>query len=260
MYTVVISAFPGMGKTYSTKNIEGYRIIDHESSNYKWLEDAHKGRFVNPDFPQNYISKLQEYINSSDAPDIIFVSSHSEVREALEKAKISYYLIAPKQRYKNEIIKRYKERGNSDKFCKQLSENWYKYTDSITNETWPIQIKFNADQFIDQFLLEDLLNNSTDMTDKTLWFIKRKNVDEDLYINSLFWSSASRSKKFSVNELWKYRELIDWDILCKFNALPSEAFTQDKFSEYLNWRYLNQNLKKYSPKIRKLISSKAPTS
>ena len=38
-----------------------------------------------------------------------------------------------------------------------------KYTDSITNETFPIQIKFNSDQFINQFLLEDLINNSTDL-------------------------------------------------------------------------------------------------
>ena len=259
MYTVIISAFPGMGKTYSTKNADGLKVIDHESSNYKWLEDAHKGRFVNPDFPQNYIDKLNEYINASDAPDVIFVSSHSEVREALAKAKIKYYLVAPKQRWRDDIINRYKERGNSEKFCRQLYNNWYKYTDSITNETWPIQIKFNADQFINQFLLDDLINKSTDMMNKTNWFIKRKDVDEELHMDSLFWSIASRTKKFSVGELWRYRDQIDWDILCKFNVLPANAFEQARFFEYYNWKYLNQNIKKYSPKIRKLISSKAPT-
>lgn len=257
-YTVVISAFPGMGKTYAAKYIEGLKIIDLESSKYKWLKDPHKGRIINPDFPQNYIEKLKGYMEIEE-PDVIFVSSHSEVRDALNKAKIPYYLIAPKQRWRDEIVKRYKERGNSDKFCKQLFENWYRYTDSINNETWPIQIKFNADQFINQFLLDDLINKSTDMINQTNWFIKRKNVDEELHMDSLFWSIASRSKKFTVNELWKYRDQIDWDVLCKFNVLPAEVFSQERFFEYLNWRYLNQNLKKYNLKIRRLISKKALT-
>ena len=260
MMTIIISAFPGMGKTYSKKNIKEYDIVDHESSNYKWLEDPVKGRLVNPDFPDNYMSVLAGMLNSDNPPDVIFVSSHSEVRDALNRKRIPYYLISPYISCRDELIRRYKERGNSDKFCKQLYENWYKYLDSINNETWPTLIKFYPDHYIDLFLLEDLIDKSRDMEEKTQQFIKRKNNTDSLYSNSMFWSTASKQKKFTAEEIKRYSELIDWDILCKFNIVPAEIFTCGRFDNHLNWRYLNQNIKKYPPKIRKVISTHNSTS
>ena len=250
--SLVISAFPGMGKTYSKKNISTLEIIDHESTPYRWIKDSNGNQIHNTEFPKNYIDTLKDIIYSEDAPDVVFVSSHSLVREALNNAKIDYYIISPYQRCKNNIITRYRERGNSEKFCKQLSENWYKYTDSINNETFPILIKFNENDFINEDLLNILLTRSREMKINTENFIKRS--DKVNLENNIFWSIASKRKKFTAQEIWSYLDYIDWDILCKFNKIPNEVIMSSVYTNYLNWGYLSKNIKKYNPKIRKKIS------
>ena len=81
--TMVIAAFPGTGKSFCTKN-EGEKfegILDSDSSNYSWIKDSNGQNTTerNPDFPNNYITHIKENIGKVD---IIFVSSHKEVREA----------------------------------------------------------------------------------------------------------------------------------------------------------------------------------
>lgn len=250
--TLIISAFPGMGKTYSKKNISTLEIVDHESTPFRWVED-NGNKIHNPAFPKNYIEALKDIIYSDDAPDVVFVSSHSVVRDALNEAGIYYYIISPLQRCKETLIQRYRERGNSEKFCNNLSDNWYKFTDSINNETYPTLIKFSENDFINEDLLNKLLTRSTEIKENTDRFIKSSKAD--INPEDIFWSIASKRKKFSPKEIWKYSDYIDWDILCKFNKVPDEVILSSVYNNYLNWNYLSKNIKKYLPRARKKISN-----
>ena len=62
MSAIVVSAFPGMGKTYAFKALSGkIKVLDSDSSN-----------FDKNDFPKNYIQHIKEEIPNND---IIFIST-----------------------------------------------------------------------------------------------------------------------------------------------------------------------------------------
>jgi len=77
---IVIAGFPGVGKTtfYNNTTLD---VLDSDSS-----------KFDKDDFPQNYIEHIKKNL---DKVDIILVSTHKEVREALKKEKISFIIIVP---------------------------------------------------------------------------------------------------------------------------------------------------------------------
>lgn len=97
--------------------------LDSDSSSFSWIEvDGHKIR--NTEFPNNYIQHIKENIGKYE---FIFVSSHEEVRKALVKNCIFFYLMYPNITEKEMYIQRYKERGSSDEFINLISENWEKW-------------------------------------------------------------------------------------------------------------------------------------
>lgn len=133
----IISGFPGVGKTYITSNNNSKLVIlDSDSSKFSWLDVKNKIR--HPDFPQNYIDHILDNIYSSD---IIFVSSHDIVRNALKDNNIEYYLVYPDKSLKEEYIKRYKNRGTDENFISFVSNNWDAFIDEMDNETFANKIK-----------------------------------------------------------------------------------------------------------------------
>lgn len=82
MNTIVISAFPGTGKSWAAKNCNNFSIIDSDSSSYK----------KEPGWEDKYA----EFIESKlDTVDFIFVSQHDGVRAALQKRGIQFCTVAP---------------------------------------------------------------------------------------------------------------------------------------------------------------------
>lgn len=121
METVVISAFPGMGKstTYNKSlDIAELTIWDSDSS-----------KFDKSEFPQNYIEHIKNGIEQK--VDIIFVSSHEEVRKAMIDAGIKFIVYYPSKERKNEFIQNYKNRGNSENFIKVLESKWDEWIDAL---------------------------------------------------------------------------------------------------------------------------------
>ena len=118
--TRIISAFPGTGKT-SIFNSGKYDCLDSDSSEFSWVvnEDGQKVR--NPDFPENYIAHIKENIGKVD---LIFVSTHKDVRDALQLNCLFFYLLYPKKSAKEEYLRRYKDRNSSEAFINLLSDNW----------------------------------------------------------------------------------------------------------------------------------------
>lgn len=132
MKTKIISAFPGTGKTvYHSKHRE--TTLDSDSSNFSWIIYENGNKVRNPAFPKNYIDHIKENIGKYE---FIFVSSHKEVREALLENCIFFYLVYPDRTRKDEFIKRYKNRGNDEKFVELVSNKW---------DDWMNEIRFLPD-------------------------------------------------------------------------------------------------------------------
>lgn len=175
MNTFVISAFPACGKSYCFNNIsrKDIKILDSDSSQYSWIKDKNGNNTTerNPDFPNNYIKHIKENIGKVD---IIFVSSHEVVRNALLENNIRFILIYPYKHCKDEWIKRFKNRGNDEKFIKFISNNWDNFIedmDSIDCEQGKHTVggfiyhklrkeRLDSNQFIDSKYLYSLTDNS----------------------------------------------------------------------------------------------------
>lgn len=140
---MVISAFPTIGKTYayeSMKDIENLKVLDSDSSKFSWLYDyssftsdlIEKQR--NPDFPNNYIEHIKQNMDA----DYLFVSSHENVRKAMEQANIPYILIYPDKDMLPEIVGRCYLRGSSENFINTLIDNWNNWISSCESDTGAI--------------------------------------------------------------------------------------------------------------------------
>jgi len=136
MRTRIISAFPGIGKTYYNQKHPD-KCIDSDSSNFSWTKDAegNNTKERNPDFPQNYIDHIKEKIGKWE---FIFVSSHQEIRDAMRDNCLFYYLIYPSGHFKREetkalIIQRYKDRESPQEFIDLLDKNWDAWVESCHN-------------------------------------------------------------------------------------------------------------------------------
>lgn len=132
--TVVVSAFPCCGKTYAFEHFQDkYSILDSDSSDFSWIKDecGNNTKQRNPDFPDNYIKHIQDNIGKVD---IIFVSSHLKVRQALEDVGISFCTIYPKPEMLNEWIGRMYRRGSSKEFIQFQIEHWDEFVNNIWNE------------------------------------------------------------------------------------------------------------------------------
>lgn len=138
MQTRIIAAFPGSGKSYYHK-MHPETTLDSDSSGFSWLYSGGEkvlgkdGKPVrNPNFPENYIRHIKENIGKYE---YIFVSTHKEVRDALKKECIFFYLAFPGFGPIETYIKRYKERGSSSEFIELLQTNWMNWNQELYNET-----------------------------------------------------------------------------------------------------------------------------
>ena len=131
--TLVVSAFPGCGKSYFFENSD-IKTIDSDSS-----------KFDKSDFPKNYIEHIRENLGKQD---IIFVSSHKEVREALVNENINFILVYPNITLKDEYISRYETRGNDEKFVELLNNKWDEWTTDCFNQSNCYHIQLNSGQFL----------------------------------------------------------------------------------------------------------------
>lgn len=187
--TVVVSAFPCCGKTYAFENYQNMMsILDSDSSNFNWmfrkrteeeLETIKKEwestphllsgdgyinkikdeliKVRNPDFPNNYIEHIKENIGKVD---IIFVSSHLQVREALTNAGIRFCTVYPKKKMLNEWVGRMYRRGNDQKFINFQIEHWDEFVGNISNEPHGFDVfRLGNNEYIDAYFIASLVNH-----------------------------------------------------------------------------------------------------
>lgn len=143
--TIVISGFPGIVKRYLFNNGKNMLVIDSDSSNFSWLEPGVR----DPEFPHNYMKHIKKNIGKYD---IILVSSHKVVRDALRENNIPYTIYYPSMESKDIYINRYTERGNPESFIELVKENWGLWISEIENETYPEKVKLEDGAFLSDYI------------------------------------------------------------------------------------------------------------
>lgn len=173
---LIVSAFPGVGKSYAFQHFQkNFTILDSDSSLYSWVYDknGNKTNQRNPDFPANYMRHIKENLTEVD---FIFVSSHKEVREALNKSGLRYYLAFPynTEVNKDEWLGRFLKRGNDAKFCDFIMNHWDEFIGEMEIEMYPTHIRLGEDYnkiihpwYLDNKLLEDLIGAEKDYLSKS---------------------------------------------------------------------------------------------
>jgi hypothetical protein len=132
--TMVISAFPGCGKSHYFRNNSDKIVLDSDSST-----------FDKSDFPRNYIQHIKENIGKVD---IIMVSSHKEVRDELVKNGIEFTLVYPESNIKEDYIQRYVDRGSPESFIKLLNNNWENWISELEEQTGCDKVKLKKGQYL----------------------------------------------------------------------------------------------------------------
>ena len=145
----VISGFPGIGKSwlYNNQDDLGLKVNDSDSSQFSWLED---GVTRNPDFPNNYIKHIKDQMTKSD---VVLVSSHDVVRDALKDAGIKFITVFPHVDDKEEYIKRFIERGSKETFVKLIEANWNNWLANINNNDDGLHVELNLGEYLSGFIL-----------------------------------------------------------------------------------------------------------
>ena len=132
--TLVVSAFPGCGKSHLFRNKGDKKILDSDSST-----------FDKSQFPENYIKHIKSNIGDVD---IILVSSHKEVRDALVDKGIKFTLVYPNMDIKDEYIQRYIDRGNDGKFVELLKQNWKNWVEELNQQSGCEKIKLDSGRYL----------------------------------------------------------------------------------------------------------------
>lgn len=130
--TIVIAAFPGMGKTFYKNNCNGFIVSDSDSSQFSWTIDEEGNKIRNPEFPNNYIEHIKSLIGKVD---FIFVSTHEPVLRALIENNIYFFLLYPPMDNKPIMIERYYERGSDNKLIKTIYDNYDKWITTLEMDT-----------------------------------------------------------------------------------------------------------------------------
>lgn len=146
--TGFISAFPGTGKSSVHGNTrtnglyavraDGTSLFRHmPKENQTFVYDSDSSTFDKSEFPQNYISHMNDVINrhkKNGHPFLFLCSSHDTVRNAMQKEGIPYTLIYPRRDLKAEYIERYKNVEGPQAFIDLMDANWDKFIDSCEND------------------------------------------------------------------------------------------------------------------------------
>jgi hypothetical protein len=156
--TRIISAFPGVGKTWLYQHQEqlGITVLDSDSSQFSWIEEGVR----HPDFPNNYIQHIKDNLGKVD---VICVSSHDVVRQALKENGLNYTIVYPDWSEKERYINRFIDRGNDVKFIKFISDNWFEFIRDIKRDDFPEHWELPwGDFYLDYFFLKVIDNEWND--------------------------------------------------------------------------------------------------
>lgn len=142
---IIISGFPGVGKSTLMEKYNDLNILDSDASKFAWVEKGVRDL----SFPQNYIEYIKANIQTTD---VILVSSHESVRSCFKENNISYYLVYPFEYLMKEYINRYKNRGNDNIFIANIKNNWDSFMKEMDDDDYPLKIRLTEGQYLSDVL------------------------------------------------------------------------------------------------------------
>lgn len=138
--STVIAGFPGIGKSHLFRD-GSLNATDSDSSLFSWIEvNGEKQR--NPEFPGNYIKHIQEAMQKND---IVLVSTHKDVRNALDEAEICYALVYPSNDCRESYLKRYEDRGSPKAFVDMMTAKFTGFVEECDNHESPYACHFELE-------------------------------------------------------------------------------------------------------------------
>ena len=143
----VWSVFPLCGKSYCTNTL-GINAVDSDSSQFSWIIKEGK-KIRNTDFPRNYIEHIKDAITKHN---YVFVSSHQEVRTALEKEGIPFILVYPNRSLLSNWIERYEKRDFNVFPLQVLINNWDKWHDELDKQKCYKRFILKEDEYLSDVL------------------------------------------------------------------------------------------------------------
>ncbi|MCL2586773.1 MAG: hypothetical protein FWE31_00865 [Firmicutes bacterium] len=159
---IIVLAYVGTGKAEMAKRYE--RIWNPSSDDYRYVWDKEmpsekrKGdpsRTENPEFPNNFINAIFEKL----ADNIILLSltenlfhlyDSSQFRDKMKEARI--ILACPGRNAFNDYIKRYRVRGNSERFIENRQKEFPCIMDKFENAEG--YEKVVVDEYLDDALIK----------------------------------------------------------------------------------------------------------
>lgn len=146
--SIIISAFPAVGKSYLYDNQDklNIKVSDSDSSKFSWIPNT-TPKERNPDFPNNYIQHIKDIKGKYD---LILVSSHKNVRDSLIENNLPFIIVYPSKELKEEYMKRYKQRGNDKQFIDMMDKNFESFVDEIDSITSPLvqKVKLTTPKYL----------------------------------------------------------------------------------------------------------------
>ena len=136
--TRIVCGWAGIGKSYLAQAPD-FRALDLDSAKYSWIKDAEgnntkeRNPNANIDYPAAIINEFR-----SQKHDLLLVSTHDYVREALRKEKIPYMIVHPSLDRKDEFKQRYIDRKNDEAMIKLLIDGWDTLLGELKADTNPL--------------------------------------------------------------------------------------------------------------------------
>jgi len=163
--TLLISGFPAVGKTHFQSSSK-LKVLDSDSS-----------KFDKNYFPDNYIKHIK---NNMGLVDIILISSHDLVREALINEGLKFVLVYPNIELKDEYIDRYIKRGSPNGFIDLVSSNWNDWILQLKNQDGCLKFELNTEQYLGE-VVNELMEKQNDMKNRIPRKLKKKLKTQGLY-------------------------------------------------------------------------------
>lgn len=159
---IIIAGFSGIGKTVLASKYKN--VLDLDAAEYAYDDsdildipfEKRKGgkRKTNPLWPQNYIKAINK---AKDEYDIILVWDREDIIKEYINNGIDFILCYPVKDDLNNYIKRYRDRGNSEKYIKWKIEQYDEKMEYFKNLDVPKIILANNDT-IETYLIKQNYN------------------------------------------------------------------------------------------------------
>lgn len=133
---IIVSAFPGVGKTSLAENKD--YVLDYDSG------------FADKDFfwAEKYVQSAVA-VARNQKQEFVLVSSHASVRKYLAKNfKWQFVCVYPTITAKNVYLRRFFKRGDSPKFIDLMDRKWNAYIKSMQKQVYCACIELESDQFL----------------------------------------------------------------------------------------------------------------